>query len=109
MLIPYNGPHSVQEFNSSADVAGMQAGFAETPEGVNWARVFSALVRYKWLILLVVAVGAAGGVVSTRVMAPEYQVGATIFIADGGGQPADRNGPIRASSLLQSAGWVELL
>ena len=109
MLTPYHGPESLRELPPPAYPAEPMGGPVETSEGVNWARILAALARYKWLILIISGLGLGAGVLSTRFITPEYQVGATIFITDGGGQTQDRNGPIRASSLLQAAGWVELL
>jgi succinoglycan biosynthesis transport protein ExoP len=109
MLTPYHGPESLRELPPPSYPVEPMGGPVEPSEGVNWARILSALGRYKWLILILSGLGLGAGVLSTRLITPEYQVGATIFITDGGGQPQDRNGPIRASSLLQSAGWVELL
>jgi len=109
MLTPYHGPENLRELPPAALPVEPMGGSVEPSEGVNWARILSALSRYKWLILVISALGLGAGMLSTRLITPEYQVGATIFITDGGGQPQDRNGPIRASSLLQSAGWVELL
>lgn len=109
MLTPYHGPESLRELPPPAFPVEPMGGPVEPSEGVNWARIVSALVRYKWLILAISGLGLGAGVLSTRFITPEYQVGATIFITDGGAQTQDRNGPIRASSLLQSAGWVELL
>lgn len=109
MLTPYHGPESLRELPPPAYPAEPMGGPVEPSDGVNWARILSALARYKWLILIISGLGLGAGVLSMRFITLEYQVGATIFITDGGGQQQDRNGPIRASSLLQSAGWVELL
>ena len=99
----------MQEFRPAEVTVDGQVGLDDAQDGVNWARILAALRRYKWLILLIITLGSIAGAVSTRFMTPEYQVGATIFITDGGGETGDRNGPIRASSLLQAGGWVELL
>ena len=109
MLTPYRGPDALQEFRPADVTIEAANGLGEQPDGVNWSRILSALRRYKWLILLIITLGSVAGAVSTRFMTPEYQVGATIFITDGGGQPGDRTGPIRAVSLLQGPAWVELL
>ena len=69
MLTPYHHPE-LQEQPPSYVATDAQTGASELPEGVNWVRIFSALGRYKWLILLVIAVGSAAGVVSTRFMTP---------------------------------------
>lgn len=73
--------------------------------GLEWARYFSALRRYKWLMLGVIVLGAGGSVLATRFMHPEYTATATIYIEP----PPDAAGPIRAGELLRSYGWVELL
>lgn len=109
MLTPYQPPERFPELSPDALPAGIQAELPDAPEGVNWGRVIAALRRHKWIILLIIGIGSVAGVVSTRFITPEYQVGATIYITDGGGQTGDRNGPIRANALLQAGGWVELL
>jgi uncharacterized protein involved in exopolysaccharide biosynthesis len=109
MLTPYRAPESLQEQSPAAFEMIEQGGLPEQAEGVNWARLLAALHRYKWLILVIVALGSVAGALSIRLLDPEYQVGATIYINDGGGQTGDRNGPIRANALLQTSGWVELL
>lgn len=109
MLTPYQAPEPLREVQPMAVGAETMTGASEPVEGVNWARILSALRRYKWLILVISGLGCAAGALSTRFMTPEYQVGATIFITDAGPQGGDRNGPIRAVSLLQNTGWLELL
>lgn len=79
--------------------------FEPSEPGVQWGRHFAALKRYKWLILLVTIVGTAIGIVATRFIEPVYTVQATLWVEPG---PA-REGPIRASGLLEDAGWIELL
>ena len=109
MLTPYRAPTPVQDYAPAAIAAPGE--LSDEHEGVNWTRLIAAVLRYKWLIAIIVCLGAAGGVLSSRFVKPEYQVGATIYINDGGGQTSERNGPIpiRASALLQTVGWVELL
>ncbi|MDQ2930476.1 MAG: Wzz/FepE/Etk N-terminal domain-containing protein, partial [Gemmatimonadota bacterium] len=41
--------------------------------GISWSRYFSALKRYKWLILLVVVAGTGIGFGVTQFMTPAYQ------------------------------------
>ncbi|HKW10871.1 MAG TPA: polysaccharide biosynthesis tyrosine autokinase [Gemmatimonadaceae bacterium] len=111
MLTPYRAPTPVQDFPPAATAMDRQGELPEEHEGVNWARLIASLLRYKWLIAVIIGLGAVGGALSVRFVKPEYQVGATIYINDGGGQTGERNGPIpiRASALLQAVGWVELL
>src|SRR3712207_5054074 len=43
-------------------------------------RVLSALRRYKWLILAITVMGTAAGLAAVRLLKPEYEVRATIWI-----------------------------
>src|SRR6185436_9780739 len=64
-----------------------------------------AIKRYRWLIVAIIAVGAAVGFVMSQFVKPKYQVNATIWIATGGG----KNGPIVAPGLISSdLAWPEL-
>jgi polysaccharide biosynthesis transport protein len=108
MLTPYRpNPEALRELQAAAVSADQLIGTEPPDEGVNWNRYISAVRRYKWLMLLIIFVGASLGVAITRLVAPEYEVGATIFIASQASQ--NDRGPIRAGSLLQAAAWVELL
>jgi capsular exopolysaccharide synthesis family protein len=71
-------------------------------------RPLAALRRYKLLALIVFIVAVAGGVAATRLVKPEYEVRATIWVQTD--QPmSDKTGPIRSDELLDSQAWVELL
>src|SRR5215210_5888611 len=73
-----------------------------------FSRPFSAVRRHKWLIAGVMVAAVAAGVVGTRLIVPEYEVRATIWIQSE--TPiGDRSGPIRSQELLNSGAWVELL
>ena len=84
-------------------------GFAEQEGGLDWNRVLSAVLRFKWLIVAVTVVGTAAGVAATRFLSAAYVAQATIWID----QPDQRNGPdrgpIRPGQLLQPEAWVDLL
>lgn len=69
-------------------------------------RILNALRRYKWLILGLTAFGSGAGYLATRLLKPQYETAATIFI-----QTPNRGqaGPIQASGLLQNNNWVDLL
>lgn len=96
-LLPQNAPATWEESPS-----------VETEGGFSLARYTAALLRYKWLMVVVVMLGTAAGFGATRLLKPEYEVSSTIWISSetpqGGG-----SGPIRADELLSSAAWVELL
>ncbi|UCF19815.1 MAG: polysaccharide biosynthesis tyrosine autokinase [Gemmatimonadota bacterium] len=77
--------------------------------GFDWRRYVAALLRYKWLVVLVTVVGTAVGIGATRLIDPEYEAQAKVLI-----ESRDRNdlrtGAIRPSELFQSqAGYIELL
>ena len=84
-------------------------GFPESEGGLDWNRVLSAVLRFKWLIVAVTVVGTAAGVAATRFLSAAYVAQATIWID----QPDQRNGPdrgpIRPGQLLQPEAWVDLL
>ena len=71
-------------------------------------RPLAALRRYKLLIIAIVLVAVAGGIVATRMVTPQYEVRATIWI-ESQTPLQDRAGPIRSHELLNAAAWVELL
>jgi succinoglycan biosynthesis transport protein ExoP len=74
------------------------------------ARYVAVFRRYKWMMAAVIVLGTALGVAFTRMMSPEYEVHATIWIAAEQPRDADQPaGPIRAAELLHEASWPELL
>lgn len=90
---------------------GMQ-GWNVPPEqpksGIGVHRFLMAIARYKWLVLALAGVGAAGGYVASKLVKPEYQAVGTLWIgADD--KAAVARGPLQPSELLQAQGWIELL
>ncbi|HYK83513.1 MAG TPA: polysaccharide biosynthesis tyrosine autokinase [Gemmatimonadales bacterium] len=80
--------------------------------GIDWPRVASAVVRFKWLIGLAALVGLAAGVAATRFLRPDYLAQATVWIDEtgrGGGDRGPMPGPIRPAQLLDPEAWVDLL
>ncbi len=76
-------------------------------QGVNWGRYIAALKRYKWLILVLTAIGTAVGIFLMRFYTPEYTANASVLImAD---QRPTRSGPIEAEDPLNTGDWVALL
>lgn len=68
-------------------------------------RVLSAVKRYKWLILAVVAVGSSAGFALTRLVEPKYTVNGSIFIR----KSMSSGGPIAPPGLIADANaWVDL-
>jgi polysaccharide biosynthesis transport protein len=80
---------------------------SEEEGGLNARRILAAVLRYKWLILVVVVLGTGAGVFLAQRVQPEYAAQATIWI-EGEGRERDA-GPIRTGELLESQAWVELL
>jgi len=87
-------------------------GGPESEGGVDWRRVFSAVMRFKWLICAVTVLGTVAGFGLARFVKPQYGAQATIWIdateRERWGQAQDR-GPIRQGQLLDPQSWVDLL
>jgi polysaccharide biosynthesis transport protein len=76
--------------------------------GDQIARSISAIKRYKWLVLAVIAIGSAAGFVVTRFIEPKYDVQSSIWIAATPGR-AGQIGPVSAPGLVNSdVAWMEL-
>ncbi len=88
--------------------AGMSA--MEEEAGLDWRRYLHVAQRYRWWILLVTAIGLAGGVLVSRFVKPKYAAQGTIWIAVGDRTPGtpDR-GPIQSPELLDAEAWLDLL
>jgi len=81
---------------------------APTVPKPSFERPLSAIRRYRWLMLGVLALSVVVGLVATRYVKPLYEVRATIWI-EPTMQRGDMSGPIRSRELLNSSAWVELL
>lgn len=71
-------------------------------------RYGAAVLRYRWLIAGLLALGLAGGAVATRFVPLTYVAQATLWI-EGGASSAIDQGPIRTPELLQPQAWVDLM
>ena len=89
------------------EVPGTVAAPEPGSQGPNLVRIVSTLKRFKWLLLALALAGLAGGVLATRIIKPQYEVSATIWIETPSRERA--GGPIQGDRLLQSRAWVELL
>jgi capsular exopolysaccharide synthesis family protein len=69
----------------------------------------SAVLRYRWWILGLVALGTLGGTAAGRLLPPRYQVQATIWIQSSEPRGSTSRGPIGANQLFDSYAWVDLL
>src|SRR4030088_2920927 len=99
-MVPAGGPGSVTAWeNRTPSVPAIPRPSFERP--------LAAMLRYKWMILGVLLLAIPGGVFATRLITPQYEVRATIWIEPDRGQSS--SGPIRSQELLSSTAWVELL
>ncbi len=84
------------------------AAYQEAPnQGFQWQRSLAALLRYKWIVVLLTLAGLGVGILGSRFIHPEYEAHATIWISTESNQ-ANR-GPIRSEGLLSAASWPQLL
>src|SRR5258705_2396614 len=74
------------------------------PEEQRLDRPLAAIRRYKWLIAAVVLTAAGLGIAGSRLITPQYEVRATVWIA--GSDDNNRTGPIRSGELLNSSAWI---
>lgn len=103
---PPPGPPSMDVGSGGALSAPLEDWEESRAQSFNWRRYLNAVVRYKWIVLLALALGTGGGIVATRFVEPQYQAQLTIWIERGiQGQAA----PIQAGGLLGGEQWLELL
>lgn len=78
--------------------------------GAKLRRYWAAIKRFKWLIVILAAIGTAAGVTATRFITPVYDARGAVWIADvmtaGGG---NEGGAYRPPELLPTAAWVQLM
>lgn len=80
----------------------------EEEGGANLQRYLAAILRFKWLILVVTFLGGALGIVLSRTVVPEYRTQATLWIQS---QSRTQNTPqpFRPAQTLPSGAWMELI
>jgi len=82
------------------------ASYEPQEPGVDLSRYVKALFRYKWLLVLALILGGAGGYFAWTFTPVSYTAVGNLWIeVEGEGDVA----PIRAGGLLQSNAWIELL
>ena len=89
--------------------------FAPPPSGEDGndstqiARLVSALLRFKWLVVAIAILGGCAGFVLSRFVHPAFYVESTIWISQETPQ-AQAAGPTRqGDALLEGSSWPELL
>src|SRR5213083_2066945 len=109
--LPAIRPESSPSYLRRANAPPMPAA-PEDESGPDWRRIWSALLRFKWVVLLMVLVGLGGAFAATRVLRPVYRAQANVWVDVPGrrGEGAsDTRGPIRQGALLDADDWVELM
>lgn len=96
---------------AASPLADSVGAFAPPPsDRIDWRRMLQVLLRYKWAVVLVTMLGTAAGVWATRLVDPQFQVQATLWIDQPNPRQGGRErGPIRTSQLLEPVAWVDLL
>jgi len=74
--------------------------------GAKLRRYWAAIKRFRWLIVILVALGTAAGVVATRFIDPVYEARGALWISDVGTSNA---GAYRPPELLPNGSWVQLM
>jgi polysaccharide biosynthesis transport protein len=70
-------------------------------------RVVSALMRYKWWIILATLIGTAAGVGAAQFVTPTYETQSTLWVESR--ERGNESGPIQTDELLSNSAWIELL
>ncbi len=73
--------------------------------GLSIGRIFSAIRRFRWLIIIIVLAGTGIGLVATHFIKPVYNVTSTIWIRSAENQRE----PNQGKGIVQGQNWVELL
>lgn len=78
-------------------------------EGIDVRRYLFAVLRYKWLLLIALVLGAAGAVVAWNLSEVTYTAEGSLYIEGDNRRGTSDVDPIRPGTLLESSSWVELL
>src|SRR2546428_7392401 len=92
LLAPLAPPPAVAPVAPSCAVA--ESGFPGLDDGLDWRRVLSALLRFKWLIAAVTLAGTAGGGGAPRFVTPQHVAHAPVWV-DQAHPPGAGRGTIR--------------
>lgn len=77
-------------------------------DGVPWARYIAAVLRFRWLIVGILALGLVGAVVIYRVTPVQYTATGSLWVKTDSNR-GGAGGPIEAGGLLRQAAWIDLL
>lgn len=73
--------------------------------GLSIGRIFSAIRRFRWLIIIIVLAGTGIGLIATHFIKPVYNVTSTIWIRSAENQRE----PNQGKGIVEGQNWVELL
>lgn len=77
--------------------------------GANLQRYLAAVLRFKWLILVITFLGGALGIMLSRTVVPEYRTQATLWIQSQSSRNQNAPQPFRAGQTLPAGAWMELI
>ncbi len=77
----------------------------EDGSGFDVGRLFAAVLRFKWLVVLGTILGAGGAAIGWTRTELEYVARASLWIQGAEG----RTGPISGGNLLTASSWIDLL
>jgi polysaccharide biosynthesis transport protein len=75
--------------------------------GAKLRRYWAAIKRFRWLIIILAAIGTTAGVVATRFIDPVYEARGALWISDVG--LSNNSGAYRPPELLPNGSWVQLI
>lgn len=76
--------------------------------GSKVRRYIQAVLRYKWLMLVLVVLGTSAGLLATRFVQPVFEAHGAVWISDVNPRGGGGNTPGRGPELLPTGSWVEL-
>ncbi len=102
---PFHGGPLVSDIRRDAAFEPLQLAAEDAPD---WRRYGSAVLRYRWWIVGLTALGVLGGAAASRLLRPRYLAQATVWMQTSERRGVER-GPIGADQLLEASAWVDLL
>jgi len=89
--------------------APMSGGLESEEEQIAWGRYLSALLRFKWVMAGVLALGILGAALAFRAGSPVFTAQGSLWIKTDASRATAAGGPIEAGGLLRQAAWLDLL
>ncbi|MEO7043396.1 MAG: polysaccharide biosynthesis tyrosine autokinase [Gemmatimonadaceae bacterium] len=76
--------------------------------GAKLRRYWAAVKRFRWLIVVLAALGTAAGVAATRLIDPIYEARGAVWVSDVGNNGGG-GGAYRPPELLPNGSWTQLI